>query len=103
MPMCTSLQDGADVAGTFAIQLDPSMGRLSGEYRLARKDAEVAIEVHPSGGWQPGVLNRSVRLIFFLVRIFKNWPKTYRWMASIDLGRADRPWMKSGWQRSVKK
>lgn len=102
-PNTAALPDGARVDGAFTIQMDPSMGQVNGQYRVERRGEQVDMSVHPSGGWQPGVRNRSVRLIFFLARIFKNWPKTYYWVASIDLARADGLWMKSGWQRSAKK
>jgi hypothetical protein len=68
-------------------------------YALQRSGNQVKIDVQPRGGWHPGVRRGSVRIIFFLVRLFTQWPKTYRWDASIDLGQGENPFMKSSWTR----
>jgi hypothetical protein len=100
-PDVTRLRDGAQVSGDFTIDLGPSMGQIEGVYRAHRSGSQVHIQVHPAGGWRPGVRKWSVRLIFRLVPLFRNWPKTYRWAATIDLSQGQLPLMTSRWERVV--
>ena len=74
------------------------MGTIDGTYHVQRRGHEVKIELHPAGGWQPGVRKWSVRFMFFIVKLFKQWPKTYRWTATLDLSQPGAPQLHSHWQ-----
>jgi hypothetical protein len=42
----------------------------------------------------------SVRFMFFVVKLFKNWPSTYRWTATLDLSQPDAPQLHAQWQHN---
>jgi hypothetical protein len=98
-PDIASLRDGIQLNGDFVVDLEESMGRIEGTYTVSRSGSQVTIEVHPRGGWRPGVRKWSVRLIFLIVPLFKSWPKSYRWTATVDLSDEDVPVMTSRWER----
>jgi hypothetical protein len=98
-PDVVNLCDGAQVSGAFHIDLEESAGSIDGVYQAQRRGHEVMIEVHPAGGWQPGVRKWSVRFMFFVVKLFKNWPKMYRWTATLSLTQPDAPHLRSHWER----
>jgi hypothetical protein len=97
-PDVVNLQDGVQVSGTFQIDLEKSAGSIDGVYQVQRRGHEVTMELQPAGGWQPGVRKWSVRFMFFVVKLFKNWPRTYRWTAILDLSRPDAPHLRSHWE-----
>lgn len=99
-PDVVNLRDGAQITGAFHIDLEPSMGSIDGVYQVQRHGPHVTIEVHPAGGWRPGVRKWPVRLMFFIVKLFKNWPRTYRWTATLDLSQPGAPQLRSHWQHS---
>jgi hypothetical protein len=98
-PDVVNLRDGAQASGTFHIDLEKSAGSIDGVYDVQRRGDEVIIELQPTGGWQPGVRKWSVRFMFFVVKLFKNWPKAYRWTATLDLRQPDAPHLCSHWER----
>ena len=98
-PDVAGLRDGTQAGGDFTVWLEESMGRIDGVYQVRRSGSRGEIEVHPNGGWHPGVRKWSVRIMFRLIPLFKNWPKSYRWTARLDLSQADAPRMESGWSR----
>jgi hypothetical protein len=100
-PDVVHLRESAQVSGTFHIDLEKSMGHIAGVYQVQRCGDQVKIEVHPVGGWQPGVRKWSVRFMFFVVKLFKQWPKTYRWTATLDLSQPDAPQLHARWTRNV--
>ena len=95
-PHVTALRDGATAAGAFTLITDGA-GTVSGHYTVERQGQEVAIILHPDGGWEPAVKRWSVRLIFGLVPLFKRWPRTYRWVGRVTLG--EKPALRGAWQR----
>jgi hypothetical protein len=98
-PDLAALADGVDARGDFTIWMEDSMGQIDGSYRVERRGDAIVVEMHPDGGWRPGVRKWSVRFVFFLVRLFRNWPRTYRWVARLDLAGEDGPKMSSRWHR----
>lgn len=98
-PNVAELPDGADETGCFTIAADPEAGQVRGVWRARRVGDQAHVRLHPDRGWQPGEPSLTGRLIFFLLRPFRRWPKTYAWTASIDLSQAPAPGMRSGWRR----
>lgn len=98
-PDITALPDGADVAGTFAVEAGAG-GAVTGTYHAGRAGDQVDITLHPSGGWRPGPVQWGARLIFALVPLFRKWPQTYVWRGRVDLS-GERPRLTSAWERSV--
>jgi hypothetical protein len=97
-PDITCLRDGAAGGGDFILWME-NIGTLEGMYSFQRNGEQVHVEARPTRGWQPRVRHASAKIIFSLARVFRDWPKTYRWKASIDLSKPESPRMKSGWSR----
>lgn len=100
-PDVTALRDGARVSGRFRIGMAPDgeAGEVGGEWHVTRYGDLVRLDLRPSEGWQPGERALMPRLIFTLVRPFKQWPKSYEWTAIVDLSKPGEPHIKSGWRR----
>lgn len=69
-----------------------------GTWRLERDGDEITIELEVVEGWRPGPLPPLLRAVTTLVPVFRRWPTTYRWSATVTLG--DEPWIRSGWERT---
>jgi hypothetical protein len=102
IPNLINMKSGIAVNGIFAIQGEPSTGIIKGEYKLERKGDLISIELSPNKGWQPNEKKLAVKLIYFLGAVFKNWPKTYKWQATIDVSDINNVIMTSHWQRTGK-
>ena len=50
--------------------------------------------------WRPRGLPLSLRLVTTVARVFRTWPTTYRWDATIDLA-ASPPTAHAGWTRTT--
>ncbi|MBI5671531.1 MAG: hypothetical protein HZC41_26365 [Chloroflexi bacterium] len=98
-PDAAALKDGAAVTGAFVATSHVAAGQVTGVYEVQRTGNEVRLRLHPSGGWQPGDPHRSARLVFSLLRFFKQWPKTYEWNGVMTLGEAGQVRLRSGWRR----
>lgn len=98
VPDVACLRDGAAVAGRFSMTSDPEAGTLGGEYTVRRAGDSVTVTFCASDGWTPNEAKFSARLIFNLLRMFKQWPKTYHWTGRITLGGAE-PVLHSRWER----
>jgi hypothetical protein len=105
-PNVAALRPGAEVAGDFCISGAPGVGIVTGSWRVAHQDAQIRVEVHPSGGWTPNESGRIVRLMYRLVPVFRDWPSTYRWTGVLktpdehsgSVG-MQNPELSSGWER----
>jgi hypothetical protein len=105
-PDVAALRPGVEVAGAFRISASPGVGVVTGNWRVARRGAQIRIEVEPSGGWTPNESGRIVRLMYRLVPVFRDWPATYRWtgvMTAPDAhpgsGSMQNPELSSSWER----
>lgn len=98
-PDLACLREGAQGEGEFTLWME-DIGTLEGVYSFQRLGGQARVEVHPSRGWRPRVGHASARMIFSLARNFKDWPKTYRWNAVLDLEDGEQPRIKSGWSRT---
>ncbi len=109
LPHLLALADEVEVSGAFRITAQPGVGTVGGHWRVARRDAQVHLEVEPDGGWTPGPAPRMARLLFRAVPTFREWPTTYLWRGTIDLPSAAGPaggapsepiGFRSGWERT---
>ncbi|TVR21018.1 MAG: rhomboid family intramembrane serine protease [Anaerolineaceae bacterium] len=98
-PNVVNLRDGVQVGGNFTIDLEKTMGRIEGHYHIQRTGDDVEIEICPTGGWQPHLSKLSLRFMFTVVSVFKEWPKSYQWRATIDVSDPAVPAMRSRWRR----
>lgn len=99
IPDFVSLRQEADINGTFSISTDHTAGSLHGNYKIRRVDNDIDFEIHPTGGWEPNESRLVLKIVFFVVKIFKEWPKSYVWNAKIRLDESGEPVMQSGWKR----
>ena len=90
---------GEKAEGRFEISGDPSTGFIRGEYSVARSGDLLKIEMIPSGGWIPNADKLSLRFLYRVQPMFKEWPKTYRWKAELERDNESGFIMRSDWER----
>lgn len=95
----TSIEDKEVNSGKFVISSDYSIGTIAGEYKISRVKDDVKLIIIPSEGWKPNEKRSMIKFIYFVAKPFKEWPKTYRWIADIKLGSDKDPTINSSWQR----
>ncbi len=98
-PNVGTLMVGAEVSGIFEIAGDPTTGLIRGEYSVQNRNGEINIELIPSGGWLPNEPKLTLRFLYRMVPMFKEWPTTYRWTANLQRTGDDPFMMKSSWER----
>ena len=99
VPDIACLIDGLEMDGEFVIATDGAAGSVRGVYHVRSRGNAVEIRIHPEKGWIPGEKRLILRLLFSIVKVFKEWPKSYAWNAMINFGSANHPVMKSSWER----
>ena len=83
----------------FVLGAEASAGVVRGTYHMRRSGDKVHATLHPGGGWQPNPDRLFLRLLFRVAGIFRQWPKTYQWTATITLCDGKAPFMESKWKR----
>ncbi len=83
-PVPDFLDKGFRQKGSFCIRAHPSTGRISGRYAVERNDGHISIVMIPDKGWKPRPNKLSLRFLYTVARMFKQWPKTYEWTAKIE-------------------
>jgi hypothetical protein len=99
VPDVVCLKAGVQLEGSLTLVCEEASGVISGTYRIVREGAQVHLTIDPAGGWQPNERKWSVRLIYRLAPVFTQWPRSYRWSATIDISDPAQPVMQSRWQR----
>ncbi len=100
-PEINGLQDKTDLQGQFMIRANgEAAGKISGTYHVCREGDEIQVKMHPGGGWEPKPDTRFLKFLFKVVRLFRDWPKTYHWTANIKLRPGETPFMESRWSRA---
>ena len=90
---------GNSTKGHFEISGDPSTGFIRGEYSVVRSGDLLTIEMIPSGGWIPSADKLSLRFLYKLQPMFKDWPTTYKWTAVLERDYETGFMMRSDWER----
>lgn len=90
------------ISGEFIILGHPSIGSISGEYTIHSDLESFQLSVIPSKGWKPKTTKLSTWFLFNAVKVFKQWPTTYRWDAHLIKSSDDRWEMESKWIRTGK-
>ncbi|MBX3061252.1 MAG: hypothetical protein KF770_32755 [Anaerolineae bacterium] len=101
LPNLAGLSDGAQTGGGFTITADPTVGTVSGTYQVARQGGRVQLTMTPGNGWQPNENKWMLRFLYRVAPIFREWPKTYRRTAVLDLTDPQQATMQSAWQRMI--
>jgi hypothetical protein len=91
---------GSKAEGRFEISGDPSTGFIRGGYGVALNGDRLEIELIPSEGWIPNADKLSLRFLFSVEPMFKQWPTTYRWTAKLGRETETEFRMRSDWERT---
>ena len=95
----TTLAINEQQNGRFVISGEPSVGTIEGDYRMHRQQSKVDLSIVPIKGWKPNEKRMMVKAIYTAIKLFKDWPKTYVWNATITLDEKDGPSIVSKWER----
>jgi len=99
VPDIACLRDSLIIDGVFAITTNGSAGSIRGEYHVRNQGNETEMSIHPDKGWIPNEKRLFLKLLFLIVKVFKDWPKSYLWNANIKFDATSHPVMISGWKR----
>lgn len=99
VPDISCLRKGLDMNGSFVITTEGAPGSIRGAYHLRSRENNVAMTIHPDKGWIPDEKRLLLKLLFSMVKVFKNWPKSYTWNAIINFDSIKKPLIKSSWER----
>ncbi len=77
----------------------PSTGQVGGEYIVEPAEGGWHIRLLPTDGWTPQPTSLTLRFLFRVAKIFRDWPKTYAWDALITQGEERQLRMRSSWKR----
>ena len=97
-PNIATLPNQTLFEGYFEIEGDYSTGRIGGYYLISKTNGETTIELVPSKGWIPRPNKLSLRFLYTVGKVFKQWPTTYRWNAVITKNDGNLH-IKSEWKR----
>lgn len=99
VPDIACLRDGVKMDGDFVITTDGAAGSIRGGYHISSRENEVEMSINPDKGWIPNEKRLILKLLFMIVKVFKEWPKSYAWRAMINFGYTNYSLMKSSWRR----
>jgi hypothetical protein len=86
------------IQGRFQIVGHHSVGTVAGTYSIEQTDSVTSIKLVPTEGWKPRPDKFSLRFLYTVAKMFKNWPKTYEWNAVITSSLQETT-MISKWKR----
>ena len=98
-PDINSLETNSKTQGSFKIKGHPSTGYVQGDYIVEKGSDGVRISMIPAKGWKPKPDRLSLRFLYRMVKIFRNWPTTYEWTASVIEDEHRELFMQSSWKR----
>ena len=96
LPDLTGLESAARAEGAWDLDVDEL--NIAGTWYVQRHDQRVELALNVTRGWRPTGLPLLMRIMTAVVRMFRTWPTTYRWTATISLD--PRPTMMSRWERT---
>jgi hypothetical protein len=97
LPDLRSLPDAARRRGSIALQAD-GVTELRGRYELARVGDRVDLVLEGFGPWRTR-LRRPLLAVLFRLPVFRRWPTTYRWTATLDLTAVPEQFSTARWER----
>lgn len=99
IPDIICLRNEVIIEGNLMITTDKSAGSINGGYHMKRFKNEIELQLQPNKGWQPNEGRWILKILFLVVKVFKEWPKSYVWNAKIKLDEKEQPIMESSWKR----
>jgi hypothetical protein len=97
-PDVTTLVDDAGAVGSWRVYAEGVPPLTGGTWMVVRRRGEVRIGLEVTERWRPGRLPPLLALVTRVVPVFRRWPTTYRWRATVTLG--EDPTMVSHWERT---
>jgi hypothetical protein len=99
LPDLATLAPGAHVAGVWRLAVDDDPAVVGGTWSAQRRrDRRVDLVLDVTRGWRPRGLPPLMAAVTRLAPVFRTWPTTYRWSATVILG--DQPTLRSRWERT---
>jgi len=99
IPDIICLKQGIELDGNFSITTDNAKGNIKGYYRIEKKENDICLEIKSNKGWTPNEKRWILKILFYFVKVFQEWPKTYLWNAKISLNDTTNLYMHSEWKR----
>jgi hypothetical protein len=98
-PELTFISDQSSYTGDFVLGSDESVGEVCGGYTVSRAGDVIEVTLNPNRGWEPRPKTFFLKFLFTVVKMFRQWPKTYLWKAQIKLDHESLPYITSNWMR----
>jgi hypothetical protein len=98
-PDLTAVADQHRRTGRWRVYSGDAPPLCGGTWQLERDGDRVHLALEVVEGWRPGPLPPLKRAVTTVVPVFRRWPTTYRWSATVTLGA--EPWIRSGWERTA--
>jgi hypothetical protein len=97
-PDVATMRPGATASGRVSACVD-GRAQFGGRWWARRKNESAEIEIILDRPWDPGPQPALARAVFSLLRVFRTWPTTYRWQATVDLSQHP-PTIRGAWSRT---
>jgi hypothetical protein len=97
VPDLRTLADGEEVAGAWRVRTPGVPPLTGGRWSLRRHGDTISAAMDVTDGWRPGRLPPLLAVVTRAVPVFRRWPTTYRWRATVRLD--DPPHLASRWER----
>ena len=97
LPALAGIPEGSDASGEWQLSVDER--RITGgRWRATRHGDEIDLDLDVTRRWRPPPgLPPLMRVVTRVMPVFRRWPTTYRWRATVTLG--DPPTMSARWER----
>jgi hypothetical protein len=79
------------------LDIDDTRAVVGGSWTVERRQDHADLVLDVTRGWTPRGLPPLMAAVTRVAPVFRTWPTTYRWSATITLG--DPPMLRSCWQR----
>ena len=95
-PDLTATATEGSIKGDWEIEIDATP-IIAGTWSTSRNNDEIRLGFDVTEGWHPKDLPLMMKIVTRVIPVFRTWPLTYRWSATITLG--DEAVMISRWDR----
>jgi len=91
---------GNEVSGKWRIEIDDLPSVVSGHWSIAptNEGSDVKVKMEVNTGWRPKGLPLLMKFVTTIVPVFRNWPETYQWVATVHHGDLT---MHAQWERTT--
>jgi hypothetical protein len=85
LPDVARLQPGASATGAWRLDIDSSPAVVGGTWTVERRREQVDLVLDITRGWTPRGLPPLMAAVTRVAPVFRTWPTTDRWSATITL------------------